>query len=259
LPATAPGLSQNEGVFFVTAAEDGTRLIYFIAQNSRHSISVADLQIEQQLNPLWPVRYTGREELLAIAEGAPIANARTGLLGALVAAAPAPEVDEAAAAPEPVGEAVTVEPTAAQSLEPTLAQSVEPSTYVLRKGDNLTHIARDLGTTIEAILAANGISNANRVYAGLTLVIPGTAAVPVEVQAVAEPEPAPVATVAEPEGVADLPDGAEATTYVVKPGDSAILIARRFGVDVDTLLAANGVANRNRVYAGQTLTIPGGA
>ena len=66
-----------------------------------------------------------------------------------------------------------------------------------------------------------------------------------------------MAAVAVPE--ADVPDSAEATTYVVKPGDSAILIARHFGVDVDLLLTANGVANRNRVYAGQTLTIPAGA
>jgi LysM repeat protein len=48
-----------------------------------------------------------------------------------------------------------------------------------------------------------------------------------------------------------------ATTYKVKAGDSAIGIARQFGVDVDALLAANGVVNRNRVYVGQVLTIPG--
>ena len=40
-------------------------------------------------------------------------------------------------------------------------------------------------------------------------------------------------------------------------GDSAILIARHFSVDVDVLLAVNGVINRNRVYVGQVLNIPG--
>jgi LysM repeat protein len=199
------------------------------------------------------VRYSGREELLAFAEGAPIGNARTGLLVAPVAVAPAPVVDEAAVAPEQVAQAASPEPTVTQ------APIVEPTTYLVRRGDNLTHIARDHGTTIDAILAANGISNANRVYAGLTLVIPGTADAPAEMPAVAEPEPAPVAAIEEAETVAALPEGAAATTYLVKPGDSAILIARRFGVDVETLLATNGVSNRNRVYAGQTLTIPSGA
>jgi LysM repeat protein len=45
-------------------------------------------------------------------------------------------------------------------------------------------------------------------------------------------------------------------TYVVRPGDSAFLIARRFGIDQGALLAANGITNPNRVYAGQVLTIP---
>jgi LysM repeat protein len=45
---------------------------------------------------------------------------------------------------------------------------------------------------------------------------------------------------------------------MVKAGDSAIIIARKLGVSVDDLLATNGVVNRNRVYVGQVLTIPGG-
>jgi LysM repeat protein len=45
-------------------------------------------------------------------------------------------------------------------------------------------------------------------------------------------------------------------TYLVKRGDSAIGIARQLGVDVEVLLAANGVTNRNRIYAGQVLTVP---
>ena len=47
--------------------------------------------------------------------------------------------------------------------------------------------------------------------------------------------------------VADSPASPDAMTYTVKPGDSAIRIAREFGVDVETLLVANRVANRNCV------------
>jgi LysM repeat protein len=356
LPPTAAGLSQDEGVFLITAADDGSNVIYFIANNQRHSISMADLQVQRVLNPLWPFRISGRDELLAFPEGAPIGAARIGLLGASVAAAPSPLAEEAPAltahdtiephaqtvepteaqapSPEPtVAQAPSPEPTVAQapspkptvaqspSPEPTVAQSPSPeptvaqapspeptvaeplspdpsagtvaSTYLLRPGDNLSHIARDHGTTIAAILTANGLSNANRIYAGITLVIPGTAvatevaespaepeltalepalaaiqptqkATPATAQAAGAPSQVAVAPVAsavpvQADAEADVPEGAEAMTYVVKPGDSAILIARRFGVNVDELLATNNVANRNRVYAGQTLTIPAGA
>ena len=50
---------------------------------------------------------------------------------------------------------------------------------------------------------------------------------------------------------------AETATYTVKRGDSAIGIARKLGVDVDMMLALNGVSDRNRIYADQILTIPG--
>lgn len=51
-------------------------------------------------------------------------------------------------------------------------------------------------------------------------------------------------------------DAQAATTYTVKRGDSAFLIARQFGVSQNELLAANGIRNANRVYVGQVLSIP---
>ena len=72
LPATVPGLTREEGVFMITTADDGSRAVYFIAQGKRHSILSSNLQIEQQLNPLWLVWTTGRDQVLAIPEGAPV-------------------------------------------------------------------------------------------------------------------------------------------------------------------------------------------
>jgi LysM repeat protein len=219
LPATLPGLGRDEGVFLVTAADDGSRVVYFVAQNARHAILQADLQVEQQLNALWPVRVVSRDEALAYAEGAPVGSARAGLVSVPVAESP---VD----ADAPVNaEAET---------------DAEPTVYVLKPGDNLTFISRAHGTTVEAILQANGLPNANRIYAGQALVIPGAAG-PLVAEA-----PAP----AEQPAVAD-------GTYTVKRGDSAIAIARQLGVEVDALLVANGVINRNRIYVGQVLTVPG--
>ncbi len=46
------------------------------------------------------------------------------------------------------------------------------STYTIKKGDNLTKIAKKYGTTVEALQKANGIKNKNLIFAGSTLVIP---------------------------------------------------------------------------------------
>jgi LysM repeat protein len=246
LPPTQPGASRDEGTFLVTQADDGSQAIYFIAQNARHSVLPADLQTEEQLNPLWPVRAASRQDVLAYPEGAPVGSARGGLL---VAPAPAP-------APAP---------PAAQPTD-NVPAAPEPITVTLRPGDNLTHIAADYGTSVEAILAANGLSNANRIYAGQTLVIPSDAPAAVA-EAPADTstsaEAAPVAATPAEDAAAVADDDATAATasatYTVKRGDSAFTIARQFGVSIDDLLAANGIANPNHVEAGQVLTVPAGS
>lgn len=259
LPTTQPGTGHDEGWFLFTTADDGSRVVYFIAGNTRHSILPSDVQLELQVNPLWPERQASQDEVLAFAEAGPIGAAKAGLLGA-----PQPADPQPAPAPAPVDAApVAVDDAPAA-----------PAIYTLQRGDNLIHIARDYGTTVEAILAANGLSNANRIYAGQSLVIP-TAAVsdtasaeaPEAPAAVAEDDssPAPVAQAGESASpAADIPaagdssaaDEVPASTYTVVRGDSAIKIARRFGIDEGALLDANAISDPNRVYVGQVLTIP---
>jgi len=49
------------------------------------------------------------------------------------------------------------------------------STYLIKSGDNLTRIAQQNGTTVQALLAANPqITNPNLIYAGQNLTIPST-------------------------------------------------------------------------------------
>jgi nucleoid-associated protein YgaU len=74
---------------------------------------------------------------------------------------------------------------------------------------------------------------------------------------VAAETPATPAAAVEPEPVADVPVVAEVLSYMVKGGDSAIKISRQFGVDVEALLVANKIGNRNHIEPGQILTIPG--
>lgn len=47
-----------------------------------------------------------------------------------------------------------------------------------------------------------------------------------------------------------------ATVYTVVRGDTLYRIARRFGVSISAIMAANGITNANLIYAGQRLIIP---
>ncbi len=64
----------------------------------------------------------------------------------------------------------------------------------------------------------------------------------------AEPTPIPPTPTPEPEPVDEV--------YVVQPGDTLLAIATRFGVTVDSILAANNLTNPDFVFAGQRLVIP---
>lgn len=68
------------------------------------------------------------------------------------------------------------------------------------------------------------------------------------------PSPTPTSTVPSPVAAATTP--AQATTYVVKPGDSLSAIAFQFGVSLQELMAANGITDPDVVFAGQKLIIP---
>jgi LysM repeat protein len=42
----------------------------------------------------------------------------------------------------------------------------------------------------------------------------------------------------------------------VRPGENLYRISLAYGVPMSTIAAANGIANYNLIYAGQTLCIP---
>src|SRR5574341_510584 len=47
-------------------------------------------------------------------------------------------------------------------------------------------------------------------------------------------------------------------THVVQPGENLFRISLRYGVTVQAIAEANGIANPNLIIVGQTLVIPGG-
>ena len=115
--------------------------------------------------------------------------------------------------------------------------------HVVQPGENLFRIGLRYGVGWQALMLANNLPSTN-IYAGQALVIPGA-----EGAAVPAPAPVPVVTPPAP--------AAAAGTYVVQRGDTLWLIAQRHHVTVPDLMAANGLFDPNRIYAGQTLAIHG--
>lgn len=107
--------------------------------------------------------------------------------------------------------------------------------YEVQRGDTLREIASEHGTTIQAIVEANGIRNPDVIYVGQRLVIPG-------------------ASSGESSG-GEAASGSQ--EYVVERGDSLWKIARKFGVSVDALATANAISDIDFLSVGQKLTIPG--
>jgi putative chitinase len=107
--------------------------------------------------------------------------------------------------------------------------------YVVRSGDTLFSIARRFGADVEELVRANDLSNADTLQVGQKLVIPGSSP------------------------PSEGPETPATVVHVVQRGETLQVIALRYGVTQGAIMAANELANPNRIYVGQRLTIPGGA
>ncbi len=139
------------------------------------------------------------------------------------------------------------EPTAVPTSpgDPTPRPTVVPGdgktcTHVVKLGETLYSIARYYGVSVNALAAANGISNPNFIYSGQQLRIPGCGGT-------GQPD-----TPGKPTDPGKPNQGC--STHVVKPGETLFGIAYAYGDSVAGLAQRNGIANPNLVWAGQRLT-----
>ncbi|TKJ31852.1 MAG: hypothetical protein CEE40_00580 [Chloroflexi bacterium B3_Chlor] len=139
--------------------------------------------------------------------------------------ATSPEVSASVTPPPSADE--TPSPPPSQPPAPPPAEGVE---HVVAWGETISLIASRYGVTAEDIVAANNLANPNLIRAGDVLIIPGVSA----------PSPQP--------GV-----------HIVRRGENLRSIANMYGITVDALARANGIANPNYIWVGQSLTIPGGS
>ena len=108
--------------------------------------------------------------------------------------------------------------------------------YVVERGDSLSVIARRFNTTVGRLVALNQLRSRNRIQIGQRLLLP------------------------QDNAVADQTLGelaAQDGQYTVRRGDTISVIASRFGVSEQQVLSLNGIADRNRIYPGQNLQLPG--
>ena len=147
---------------------------------------------------------------------------------------------------------ITTAPTAAATSTPAPPPGTA-TTYTVQWGDWLNKIAVRFGVTTQAIVAANPGLDPNLILPGQVLNIPAAGApVPTSVPGSATAVPPGGATAVPP------PPSNVPSTYTVQRGDWFYAIARKFGVSVSALQAANRNINPNFVYPGQVLNIPGG-
>lgn len=130
-------------------------------------------------------------------------------------------------------------PTDTPTPEPT-ATSIPtntplPATYTVVAGDTAVAIAARLGVSLDDLLAYNNLSaqEAAMLQLGQVLQVPG--------------------------GVVTPNTAAGESTYVVRQGDTLVVIAQRNGITVAQLMAANGLGQSDAftLRPGQTLIIPG--
>jgi LysM repeat protein len=97
---------------------------------------------------------------------------------------------------------------------------------VVQQGDTLSELAAAHGVSVQALMDANGLVDADRISEGLVLQLP--------------------------------PDPSEPVRYTVESGDRLVSIAERYGVSVKQLVAVNALTDPDALRVGQELLIPRG-
>ncbi|HEU5097847.1 MAG TPA: LysM domain-containing protein [Roseiflexaceae bacterium] len=144
------------------------------------------------------------------------------LLALLALAACAPPQPTTPRPTAPVVLEITVAPT--QDVDATAtayARQLVPSPtpaglYVVQQGDTLGGLAEDFGTTVEELMAANGLTDPNAIQAGQTLLIPSLIS-----GTLALGTPAPLAGTAVPTATTTLTTTATLAPGAANPAETA--------------------------------------
>lgn len=133
------------------------------------------------------------------------------------------------------GQALTLAGTSAPASAPAATTT---ATHTIVSGDTIYGIAQKYGSTVDAVLAANGLTRASVIYPGQVIAISGTTT----------PAPAPAAAPAPVTAPA-------AQTHTVVSGDTLFGIAQKYGITTDSLYAWNSLSSASIIYPGQSIVV----
>lgn len=111
------------------------------------------------------------------------------------------------------------------------------ATHVVQSGETLGGIAALYGTTTDAIVEINSLSDPDYLYVGQELLIPGAAVV-------------------QPDAVSAQPVAGGSSVHTVVSGDTIHAIAVQYDSSVEEIVALNGLSDPDFIYVGQSLQIP---
>lgn len=145
-----------------------------------------------------------------------------------------------------VGQQLTIPSAGASAPVASAPAPAAPAaaTHVVVAGDTVSAIAKRHGTTVAAVVSANGLDSRALIRIGQTLTIPGAASASAG------------ASAASPAAPAAAPTGAG---HTVGAGDTVSSLAKRYGTTVAAIISANNLDSRALIRIGQTLSIPGTA
>ncbi|WP_417540481.1 LysM peptidoglycan-binding domain-containing protein [Microbacterium maritypicum] len=138
------------------------------------------------------------------------------------------------------GQSLTLQPGAVAAPAAAAPAPAAAATHQVVAGDTVYAIAQKYGTTVDAVLSANGLGRASIIFPGQSLIVSGNSAATAPAVAPAQ-TPAPAST----------------ATHTVVAGDTLFGIAQRYGTTTQALYAANGLGPSSIIYPGQTLSLQG--
>ena len=165
-----------------------------------------------------------------------------------------PPVVSVAADPGPVDSVFFTEPVVTEPFvtppvvtEPVIAAG--PSqTYIVQKGDTLSAIASMYGTSWKKLAEFNGLSNPNKLFVNQKIQIPGSLSASAPVVRSSSPSTSWSAS----SSGSPIKQG---SSYVIQRGDTLSGIAKRAGLNVQEIQAANAL-DSHVIIAGKSLSIP---
>ncbi len=145
----------------------------------------------------------------------------------------------------------TLAPPPQALVAPLAAVSSSWKTIVVRPGDTLWDLAIRYHTTSQALVDKNRLRGGGHLLVvGQKLLVPGAAP--------SRPSRLPSKGGSRPSGTTSPKTSTgSARTHVVTAGETMTAIARRYGLSLTKLLAANRLPNAGRIFIGQRIRVPG--